>query len=136
MKNKIISSAIFLLFLTISFYAKAQQSGVTVNKQKAAITNKQGKGAIVKKGEVKATGKKGGGAVANKSGTSIKNAKGGGVTAEKHHVAAKSASGKGVDVNNKGLNIKGGKDGKGGMSISKGKVQIKGKNADINLGKK
>ena len=68
----------------------------------------------------------------NNKGMDAKNSKGGGLEVHKKQVAVKGNSGKGVEANKKGLDVKGSK---GGMTIQKKKLEIKGKNTNIHFGK-
>ncbi len=72
------------------------------------------------------------GLTVNNKGAAAKSSKGGGVEAHKGQVAAKSSSGRGVEANKKGLEVKGSK---GGMTIQKKRLDIKGKNTNIHFGK-
>jgi hypothetical protein len=119
------------VFASPMLNAQSTQKGVTANNKGASVKSSSGSGVGVKKGEATVTNSHGGGSTINKSGAEAKGKSGGGVAAHKGEVSAKSSSGHGVEANKKGLEVKGSK---GGMSVEKGKFEIKGKNGNIHFG--
>ena len=127
--SSILLSVLFFLFL--SGPISAQQKGVTATNKGAAVSNGKGGGVEIKKKEAAVTSSKGGGAAVNNKGAEAKNKNGAGVEVHKHQVSAENSHGHGVEANKKGLDVKGSK---GGMTVEKKHLQIKGKGVNINLG--